>query len=52
MCISISQIGLISKVPVLAEHKLLNVQKFYQRDQVLNSFVLKFYYVIPSTYKF
>lgn len=51
MCISISQIGLISKIPGLAKHELLNVQKIYQSSQVFNSFVFKFYCVILNTYK-
>ena len=51
MCISISQIGLISKIPGLAKHELLNVQKIYRSRQVFNSFVLKFYCVILNTYK-
>ena len=43
VCISVSEIGLISKIPGLAKHELLNVQKVYQSSQVFNSFVLKFY---------
>lgn len=52
VCFSISQIGLISKIPVVAKHELLNMQKIYQSSQVFNSFAWKFYWAILSTYKF